>query len=71
MSYPRVSSIDNLNNVAKIEFTAVGPGEVARSLGVENENGDIVAVLDFSDAGELLGIELLDVRSQLPRVFRE
>lgn len=70
MNYPK-ATWDRQANAASIEFKDVGVGEAETQMPVEDANGEIAAVLDFSSAGELLGIELLDAETQLPRIFRD
>jgi len=61
---------DKEANAAYIAFKEVAAGEAARQLEVQ-DRGQIVAVLDLSASGELLGVELLNARVQLPSSFRD
>jgi uncharacterized protein YuzE len=56
-------------NAAYIGFREIGPGEAAKQIPVTDEHG-VTAVLDFTEDGELLGIELLDAERQLPKHLR-
>lgn len=69
MSYPRVEWDDEVNT-AYISMREAGEGECAKQIPVEDENGDVIAVLDFSSGGELLGIEILNAKEQLPKTLR-
>ncbi|MEO5875294.1 MAG: hypothetical protein ABIS86_05075 [Streptosporangiaceae bacterium] len=66
MEYPR-AEWDQKANAASIRFRKIENGEVAKNRPVENEQGDVVALLRFAASGELLEVELLDAESQLPR----
>lgn len=70
MEYPRVTW-DKEANAGYIYFKQIGDGEAAGQLFVEDKDGDVVGSLDFSSDGELLGIELLDAETQMPRIFRK
>lgn len=68
MAYPRVRW-DKAVNAASIDFgESVAP---RRGLPVEDDNGDVVAVLHFAADGELVELELLDAAVQVPKVFRD
>lgn len=67
MDYPQVRW-DKTVNAATIVLSS-SEGE-RTSLLVKDKVGDLVAILDFSDAGELLEIELLIADMQLPKHMR-
>ena len=53
--------VDEEANAAYVRFTDASP---ARTLAV-HDDGRVIATLDFSDDGRLVGLELLDAKSQL------
>ncbi|MFD1044439.1 hypothetical protein ACFQ1S_01945 [Kibdelosporangium lantanae] len=60
---------DKAANAAAIELgESTGP---RRGLPVEDDNGDVVAVLHFSPDGDLVEVQLLDAEVQMPKVFRD
>lgn len=68
VSYPKVRW-DKSANAASIDLgESSGP---RRGLAVEDGDGNVVAVLRFSPAGELVEVELLDAEVQLPKIFRD
>jgi len=67
MSFPRVTW-DRAANAAAIEFSE--SREPRRGVEVQDGNGDVIAVLHFSPAGELVELELLDAEVQLPGALR-
>ncbi|WP_092532383.1 DUF2283 domain-containing protein [Amycolatopsis arida] len=68
MTYPRVEW-DKEVNAASIYFRE-REGDISKGVPVEDEDGDVLAVLRFSPAGELLEVELLNAKEQMPRIFR-
>lgn len=68
-SFPKLTSRDFGNNVAYIAFREIGAGDSAYSREVLDPQSETLMVLDFTSAGELLGIEFLDARVQLPKIF--
>lgn len=57
-------------NAAYIAFRDIGAGEAARQVTVR-DGEEIIAVIDLSAAGELLGIEVLDAAVRLPESLRD
>ncbi|WP_405160730.1 DUF2283 domain-containing protein [Nocardia sp. NBC_01499] len=66
MTYPRIE-FDREVNAASLKFTLIESAGVAVSRPVEDENGEVVAVLRFAPSGELVEVELLDAERQMPR----
>ncbi|MBB5912547.1 hypothetical protein BJY24_001414 [Nocardia transvalensis] len=66
MTYPRIE-LDRQVNAASLKFAPVDPGGIAVSRPVEDENGEVIAVLRFAPSGELVEVELLDADHQIPR----
>jgi uncharacterized protein YuzE len=61
---------DKEANAAYLAFRPIAAGEATEQVTAKNRDGEIVAVLDFAENGELLGIELLDAAAQLPGRLR-
>ncbi|MFG1796533.1 DUF2283 domain-containing protein [Nocardia sp. NPDC049149] len=64
---------DEQNNVAYLALPQNNRGErrALRTLPVNDESGEqVVAVLDFGEDGELIGIELLNARVQLSAAMK-
>jgi hypothetical protein len=66
VDHPRVEW-DQEVNAASIRFREIVAGEISANRPVQNDDGDVVAVLRFSSSGELLEVELLDAENQIPQ----
>lgn len=60
---------DRAANAATITFDDTD--QISRGFEVNDDNGDVVAVLHFVASGELTRIQLLEAATQLPRSLRK
>lgn len=67
MTYPQVRWDKTVNAATIVLSSAEGQ---RTSLVVNDKDGNVVAILDFSAEGELLEIELLAASVQLPKHMR-
>lgn len=70
MKYPRVTR-DAASNTAYVAFKHIGDGEATETVQVEDKSGNVILLIDFSSQGQVLGIEFLDARKQLPENLQE
>ncbi|MGJ7907732.1 hypothetical protein ACOQFL_14785 [Actinopolyspora sp. H202] len=64
-------SWDRRANAAVFKFGEEFSGNSAETLKVRDKNGETVALLDFSQNGELLKLELLNAEKHMPRSCRD
>ncbi|SDJ86166.1 Protein of unknown function [Actinopolyspora mzabensis] len=64
-------SWDKRANAAVFKFDGKLSGNPPETLEVRGKNDETVALLDFSDDGELLNLELLDAEKHMPRSCRD
>lgn len=63
--------IDNEADAAYLPFKDIGPGESKERIPVTAPNGDVIAVLDLSETGKILGVEFLNVSGRFVESFLE
>jgi uncharacterized protein YuzE len=68
MKYPTVR-IDDTANAAYLAFTAIANGGSSERIPVKATNGDVIAVLDLSSSGQIVGVEFLNANNRLPTSF--
>ncbi|MDV6014578.1 DUF2283 domain-containing protein [Haloechinothrix sp. LS1_15] len=66
-----VVEVDNEANAAYIGFSERSGRIASDSIPVRSKQGDVIALLDFGPDGQLLGVELLDARKQVPDALRD
>ncbi|MFE0153535.1 DUF2283 domain-containing protein [Nonomuraea sp. NPDC059007] len=69
MSHPKVRW-DREVNAAYIAFRELEAGESSYKLPIEDDRGDTTMLVRLAESGELLGIELLEADTQMPRLLR-
>ncbi|WP_141924009.1 hypothetical protein [Haloactinospora alba] len=65
MENPEISR-DSSVNAAFVKFSEKQDDEGIESFPIERSNGDVIALVHFTNSGKLFGLELLEADTQLP-----